>query len=189
MNVVDASWRPNVGSMSPAELKAYITKRDHCSSLVKVTSDLSSLYACKSIHCSCNVKGLNVITHWQLTPLGTTTLLWTECSKCTTSLWTTPRLPPSRSRSRLILPLLALRMTSTLPTGKFKTRVSLDGNLILMFSGLTVMETTNDIMNDTLWDLVKPQSIFTTFRVMVANRMAKNGKEWVEIYARENSGT
>jgi hypothetical protein len=51
------------------------------------------------------------------------------------------------------------------------------------------METTNDIMNGSLWDLVKPQSIFTTFRVMVANRMAKNGKEWVEIYARENSGT
>ncbi len=63
VNVVDASWRPNVGSMSPAELKAYITKRDHCSSLVKVTSDLSSLYACKSIHCTCNVKGLIVNTH------------------------------------------------------------------------------------------------------------------------------
>lgn len=57
VNVVDASWRPDVGNMNPAELKAYIIQRDHCSSLVKVTSDLSMLYACKLLRCLSNVRG------------------------------------------------------------------------------------------------------------------------------------
>jgi hypothetical protein len=56
-------------------------------------------------------------------------------------------------------------------------------------SKLVVMETTNSNFNDTLYDLLKPETILTWVRVMVANRLASSGEEWVEIFKRENSGT
>ena len=56
-------------------------------------------------------------------------------------------------------------------------------------SKLVVLETTNSNFNDTLYDLLKPESILCWVRVMVANRLASSGKEWVEIFKRENSGT
>lgn len=73
VNVVDASWRPDVGNMSPDELRAYIIQRDHCSSLVKVTSDLSMLYACTLYPCLDSVRGDMLIDLSQPTLRGTTT--------------------------------------------------------------------------------------------------------------------
>jgi hypothetical protein len=152
VNVVDASWRPDVGNMNPAELKAYIIQRDHCSSLVKVTSDLSMLYASHTT--------------------------WYDYATMNRMLkvYDFPLNDPSTTSFKVSF-------------SSYPATLSSSDDFYITDSGLTVMETTNDIMNGSLWDLVKPQSIFTTFRVMVANRMAKNGKEWVEIYARENSGT
>ena len=56
-------------------------------------------------------------------------------------------------------------------------------------SKLVVIETTNSNFNDTLYDLLKPETLLCWVRVMVANRLAKSGEEWVEIFKRENSGT
>ena len=56
-------------------------------------------------------------------------------------------------------------------------------------SKLVVMETTNSNLNDSLYDLLKPETILTWVRVMVANRLAGTSEEWTEIFARENSGT
>jgi len=56
-------------------------------------------------------------------------------------------------------------------------------------SKLVVMETTNSNLNDSLYDLLKPETILTWVRVMVANRLAGTAEEWTEIFARENSGT
>ena len=56
-------------------------------------------------------------------------------------------------------------------------------------SKLVVMETTNSVLNDTLYDLLKPETILTWVRVIVANRLASSGEEWIEIFRRENSGT
>ena len=56
-------------------------------------------------------------------------------------------------------------------------------------SKLVVMETTNSNFNDTLYDLLKPETLLTWVRVMLANRLAGSGEEWVEIFKKENSGT
>ena len=50
-------------------------------------------------------------------------------------------------------------------------------------SKLLVMETTNSNLNDSLYDLLKPETILTWVRVMVANRLAGNAEEWTEIFA------
>ena len=54
---------------------------------------------------------------------------------------------------------------------------------------LFVTETTNSIFNNSLYDLLSPESLLVWQRVMVANRLSTTGKEWVEIFARYNSGT
>lgn len=54
---------------------------------------------------------------------------------------------------------------------------------------LGVMETTNPIFNNDLYDLIVPESILYWHRVQVANRMADSGEEWNQVYSKYNSGT
>ncbi|KAL9652205.1 hypothetical protein ABK040_013974 [Willaertia magna] len=56
-------------------------------------------------------------------------------------------------------------------------------------TNLVVIETSNIIMNETLYKFIKPESLLSGFRVVLANRMATNGMEWMEIFQRYNSGT
>ena len=56
-------------------------------------------------------------------------------------------------------------------------------------SHLVVMETTNSNLNDTLYDLLSPETLFTWVRVILANRLASSGEEWINLFKRENSGT
>ena len=56
-------------------------------------------------------------------------------------------------------------------------------------TNLVVMETTNSNFNDTLYDLLSPQTLFTWVRVILANRLATNGEEWINLFKKENSGT
>jgi len=49
-----------------------------------------------------------------------------------------------------------------------------------MDSGLVMLETTNDVFNNSLYDLIKPQSLFAWQRVRLANMLAHGGKEWYE---------
>ncbi|XP_071509243.1 phospholipase B-like 1 [Diadema antillarum] len=65
---------------------------------------------------------------------------------------------------------------------------SLD-DFYIMSSGLSMLQTTNNVFNSTLYTFVQPQSLFAWHRVRVANMMARSGKEWAEIVARYNSGT
>jgi len=58
-----------------------------------------------------------------------------------------------------------------------------------MSNGLVVLETSNAILNRSLYDLVKPQSLLAWHRIRVANMVANNGKEWSDIIKRYNSGT
>ena len=55
--------------------------------------------------------------------------------------------------------------------------------------GLVVMETTMHCFNDTLYDLLKPQTILTWIRAYHAMFSSANGSEWCENFIRENSGT
>lgn len=54
---------------------------------------------------------------------------------------------------------------------------------------LYVTETTNSVFDNDLYDLLTPKSLLTWQRAMVANRLSSTGKEWVDIFAKYNSGT
>ncbi|CAH0728674.1 unnamed protein product, partial [Brenthis ino] len=60
----------------------------------------------------------------------------------------------------------------------------------IISSGLVAAETTIGNSNRTLFDLVQPVGqLFEYVRAMVANRLARDGKEWVELFRMHNSGT
>ncbi|XP_013190959.1 putative phospholipase B-like 2 [Amyelois transitella] len=66
---------------------------------------------------------------------------------------------------------------------------SLD-DFYVISSGLVAAETTIGNSNRTLFELVKPEGQILEFaRAMIANRLARNGREWVEIFRKHNSGT
>ncbi|KAH9642306.1 hypothetical protein HF086_009670 [Spodoptera exigua] len=69
------------------------------------------------------------------------------------------------------------------------TRQSTD-DFYIISSGLTAGETTIGNSNRSLFEHVKPVGqILEYARAMVANRLARTGKQWVDIFSRHNSGT
>jgi hypothetical protein len=66
--------------------------------------------------------------------------------------------------------------------------VSLD-DFYIMDSGLTMIQTTNGILDTSLYKLVMPQALFAWQRVRMANSMASTGEQWAQILAAHNSGT
>lgn len=56
-------------------------------------------------------------------------------------------------------------------------------------SKLMITETTNGIMNNTLYNAVTPNSVLSFLRVILSNKVASSGQEWVETFAKYNSGT
>ena len=65
---------------------------------------------------------------------------------------------------------------------------SLD-DFYFMDSNLLVMETTNAIFDENLYDKIKPETLLTWVRAMVANRLASSAEDWTNIFKKENSGT
>ncbi|XP_071797643.1 phospholipase B-like 1 isoform X1 [Asterias amurensis] len=65
---------------------------------------------------------------------------------------------------------------------------SLD-DFYLLSSSMVMLQTTNNIFNQTLYDLVTPYTLPAWVRVRVANLMANNGSQWGQIVGRYNSGT
>ena len=60
----------------------------------------------------------------------------------------------------------------------------------LLSSGLATIETSIENANPELWKLIKPTGgILEGVRVTVANRLAKNGKQWTHFFSMKNSGT
>ena len=66
---------------------------------------------------------------------------------------------------------------------------SLDDWYAVWSSGIAVLETTNNVFNKTLYEAVKPESLFAWHRVRLANLLAHNAPEWAAIFAEDNSGT
>jgi hypothetical protein len=54
---------------------------------------------------------------------------------------------------------------------------------------LTVIETTNVIVDNKLFDLLTPKSLLCWQRAMLANRMSTTAPEWVQTFGKHNSGT
>lgn len=59
----------------------------------------------------------------------------------------------------------------------------------ILGNGLIVLETTNDIFNNSLYELIKPESLLSWQRVRGACQMAHGAREWTDVVARYNSGT
>lgn len=71
--------------------------------------------------------------------------------------------------------------------GYFGTLSSND-DLFVLSSGLVVQETTNAVYPPRK-DMYTSKSVLTWARTVIANRVAWDGKTWVEWFSRENSGT
>lgn len=54
---------------------------------------------------------------------------------------------------------------------------------------LVILQTTNGIYDQTLYDLITPHSLPAWIRVRVANALAKSAEDWTCIVAKHNSGT
>ncbi|XP_018648446.1 hypothetical protein Smp_126120 [Schistosoma mansoni] len=74
----------------------------------------------------------------------------------------------------------------------YPTLTSSVDDFYLTSANLTITETTNNVYNYSLWNIVRngsKNSVFTFMRGMVANRLAKTGDEWIEYFKYNNSGT
>eukprot|EP01028_Stygiella_incarcerata_P004746 TRINITY_DN2062_c0_g1_i1.p1 TRINITY_DN2062_c0_g1~~TRINITY_DN2062_c0_g1_i1.p1 ORF type:complete len:552 (+),score=127.28 TRINITY_DN2062_c0_g1_i1:94-1749(+) len=56
-------------------------------------------------------------------------------------------------------------------------------------ANLAVIETTNNVFDTSLYDLLTPKSLLSWQRVMIANWASKDGEEWTQLFERYNSGT
>ena len=56
-------------------------------------------------------------------------------------------------------------------------------------SGLVMLETTNEFLDASLWDLIQPHSLFAWQRVRLAMQNAATGRQWYEHVSFHNSGT
>lgn len=57
------------------------------------------------------------------------------------------------------------------------------------YSQLAVIETTNNLYNLKLLDIVTPKSVLSWTRAITSHQMAKNGADWVQQFAKYHSGT
>ena len=51
-----------------------------------------------------------------------------------------------------------------------------------------MLQTTNGILNSTIYDYVTPNALLAWHRVRVANMVASNGKDWGNVLSLYNSG-
>ncbi|CAD8106929.1 unnamed protein product [Paramecium sonneborni] len=66
---------------------------------------------------------------------------------------------------------------------------SKDDFYVLPDSNMVVIETTNSILDSSLYDLINAQSLLTWQRVPVAHAISNGGEKWTETFIRHNSGT
>ena len=55
--------------------------------------------------------------------------------------------------------------------------------------GLSVIETTNGIFNNSLWSKVSADTVLSWMRVNIANSLAEDNEQWAKLFSTENSGT
>lgn len=57
------------------------------------------------------------------------------------------------------------------------------------FGNMAVMETSEDIYNATLLNMLKPETMLSWTRAIIANRLADTGSSWAELFSLQRSGT
>ena len=79
--------------------------------------------------------------------------------------------------------------SKTIAFSSYPCAVSSPDEFHLLDSNLVQMGTSINILKDELYDLIAIESIGSSFRQMLAGRLASSAEEWTKIFARENSGT
>jgi hypothetical protein len=64
-----------------------------------------------------------------------------------------------------------------------------DDDFYVLSSKMVLLQTTNKIFNDDLFKHLRTDSVLSWQRVRAANWLGSSGKEWVDVFKRENSGT
>jgi hypothetical protein len=59
----------------------------------------------------------------------------------------------------------------------------------ILDSHLVVTETSNSVLDSSVWDVVVPQAALSWQRVLVANWLSSSGAEWAHWIQKHNSGT
>lgn len=152
VTAADISSRPDFDKMTKKQVINYMRTRDHCSVLIKLTGDLSEIYAAHSTWY--NYADMNrIFKHYHL---------------------------------QLNSPFVAAKKASF---SSYPGFLESTDDFYYLDSGLVVLETTNDIFDMSLYDLVVPQSLFAWQRVRLASQNAMTGREWYEHLKWHNSGT
>ncbi|KJE93997.1 mannose-6-phosphate protein p76 [Capsaspora owczarzaki ATCC 30864] len=79
--------------------------------------------------------------------------------------------------------------STTLSFSSSPSFLSSKDDFYVLDSGMVVMETTNSILDQTLYQKLSPQTVLCWQRVMASNALAGTPQHWTEIFARYNSGT
>ncbi|KAK5581145.1 hypothetical protein RB653_001174 [Dictyostelium firmibasis] len=137
------------------DIQDWFKRTQHCSALIKVTSDYSELY---SGH-----------TTWS----GYSTML-----RIFKSYYQQFSSDDSGTISK-----------RNIFSGYPGALTSIDDFYLMSDTRMVVIETTNSLITNDLYHLIRPTSVLSWMRVIVSNRMSTNGKEWSETFQLYNSGT
>ena len=77
----------------------------------------------------------------------------------------------------------------TVTMSSYPAAVNSQDDFYITGAYLYVGETTNSVLNMSLFDLLTPDSLMCWMRTMVANRLADDGYTWTQIFSKYNSGT
>ena len=79
--------------------------------------------------------------------------------------------------------------SKSITMSSYPAAVNSQDDFYITDANLYVSETTNSVLNLTLFDLLDPNTLMCWMRTMVANRLADNGYSWIQIFSKYNSGT
>ena len=79
--------------------------------------------------------------------------------------------------------------SQSLTMSSYPAAVNSQDDFYITDANLYISETTNSVLNLTLFDLLDPNTLMCWIRTMVANRLSDNGYSWIQIFSKFNSGT
>ena len=78
---------------------------------------------------------------------------------------------------------------NTILVSGYPGAINSNDDFYITSANLYVMETTNNVFNNSLFDTLTPESFTCWLRTMLALRLSSTGKEWCQIFSKYNSGT
>jgi hypothetical protein len=146
--------------MQPADLMDKVTETSRCSGLIKVTADLSEIYAGHSTF-FIYPQMLRIYKHYHFELTGDADGADAD--------------PPANMATSF----------SSYP-GLIS---SIDDFYLMQDTQLVMVQTTNSVFDASLYKLVTPQSLLAWHRVRTACQIAENGADWSAVIDFHNSGT